>query len=507
MFKNIYLILSGLLLSFSALAQSQSEIKMEEYFKSVKANPQKLYALLKAMPKGGDLHNHLAGASYAEKMIRYAYNDQLCINPQTFAVYTNPGCESQNQLANAIKNPIFYQKLIDAWSMRHFQDKLESGHDHFFGIFGKFNDISKKHSGQMLAEIANRAGLQNESYLEVMVTLDHNASGRLAKQLGWDPDFASMRDKLLANDFDKIITGISTTIDEYEGTLNSLLACQKSNSKAGCKVKIRYLYQALREQPLEMVFGQLLAGFEAASHDSRVVGLNLVQAEDGKISMRDYAIQMQMIGYLHNVYPKVAISLHAGELTPALVGEEGTKFHISQAVNIAKTRRIGHGVDIAQEENFKELLKVMAKQGILVEINLSSNSLILHVSGKNHPLPLYMKFGVPVTLSTDDEGINRSNLSKEYKQAVQMFNFNYKTLKTFARNSLAYSFLPGAALWTDNNYSFLHSECQNDRPGSRKPSLTCQRFMSANEKAAMQWDLEGRFKYFEQTFSKKLIRT
>lgn len=75
MFKTLFLFFSGLLFSLSVLAQSTSEMKMGQYFEAIKSNPDKLYAFLKAMPKGGDLHNHLAGASYAEKMIDYAYND------------------------------------------------------------------------------------------------------------------------------------------------------------------------------------------------------------------------------------------------------------------------------------------------------------------------------------------------------------------------------------------------------------------------------------------------
>ncbi len=501
MIKKLIFTLSTLIISFFALAQSPSEMKMNRYLESVKTDPQQLLALLKAMPKGGDLHNHLSGASYAEKMIGYANHDQLCINPQTFAVFAKTDCDAHSQLANAKKNLVFYQKLIDAWSMRHFHAKRESGHDHFFSTFGKFDAVNKKHQAEMLAEIANRAGLQNESYLEVMITLDHNASGHLGKKLGWDPDFASMRKKLLAHDFDKIIKSISTNLDQDENKINKILACQNKGRQAGCQVKIRYLYQALREQPPEMVFAQLLAGFEAASQDHRVVGLNLVQAEDGAISMRDYALQMQMIGYLHNLYPKVAISLHAGELTPALVGEEGTKSHINQAIKIAKTQRIGHGVDVRHEENFEYLLKTMAKKNILVEINLSSNSLILGVKGNNHPLPLYLQYGVPVTLSTDEEGLNRSNISKEYKQAVEVFNFNYSTLKTFARNSLSYAFLPGESLWSDHAYALPRPECQNDSLVTEKPSLLCQTFLNANEKAALQWDLEQRFINFEIKYS------
>ena len=58
---------------------------------------------------------------------------------------------------------------------------------------------------------------------------------------------------------------------------------------------VRYIYEALREQPPAQVFAQLLAGFELASKDPRFVGINLVQPEDGYISMRDYHLQMKMI--------------------------------------------------------------------------------------------------------------------------------------------------------------------------------------------------------------------
>ena len=42
------------------------------------------------------------------------------------------------------------------------------------------------------------------------------------------------------------------------------------------------------------------------------------------------------------------------------------------------------------------LLKEMHDRHIVVEINLTSNDLILGVSGDAHPLPVYRKYGVPV---------------------------------------------------------------------------------------------------------------
>ena len=72
--------------------------------------------------------------------------------------------------------------------------------------------------------------------------------------------------------------------------------------------------------------------------DDTWVGINFVQPEDGYIAMRDYTLQMKMVGYLHSVYPKVHISLHAGELALGLVPPEGLRFHIRQAVEIAARR-------------------------------------------------------------------------------------------------------------------------------------------------------------------------
>jgi hypothetical protein len=84
--------------------------------------------------------------------------------------------------------------------------------------------------------------------------------------------------------------------------------------------------------PKEQVFAQTLLGFETASADPRFVGINYVMPEDGTISMADYALQMKMVGFLHGLYPKVHISLHAGELAPGLVPPEGLCCHIRLAV-------------------------------------------------------------------------------------------------------------------------------------------------------------------------------
>src|ERR1700719_2865404 len=136
--------------------------------------------------------------------------------------------------------------------------------------------------------------------------------------------------------------------------------------------------------------------------------------EDGAISMADYEPHMRMIGVLHGIYPRVHISLHAGELAPGLVPPEGLCCHIRLAVEEAHAERIGHGVDVMQEDRPYDLFIEVAAKLHKVEISLSSNDVILGVSGKDHPLPIYRKFHVPVALSTYHEGVSRINLTHEY---------------------------------------------------------------------------------------------
>ncbi len=106
------------------------------------AGPLALHAFLYAMPKGGDLHNHLLGAVYAESWIRAAGEDGLCVNPDALAfVQRDPGskpsttCGAGTVPASELpKNQHLYDLLVDAFSMRTFVPITEvSGHDHFFG--------------------------------------------------------------------------------------------------------------------------------------------------------------------------------------------------------------------------------------------------------------------------------------------------------------------------------------------------------------------------------------
>jgi adenosine deaminase len=220
--------------------------------------------------------------------------------------------------------------------------------------------------------------------------------------------------------------------------------------------------------------------------------------EDGFTAMNDYALHMRMVGFLHGLFPKIHVSLHAGEIAPGFVPYEGLCCHIRLAVEQAQAERIGHGVDIMYENNPHALLKEMAAKHVMVEINLTSNDVILGVSGKGHPFPLYRMFGVPVALSSDDEGVSRIDLTHEYVRAVQTYDLRYADLKQIVRTSLEHSFLPGASLWNaPDAFARVVSACSQDSLGAERPSSGCAVFLKSSEKAQQQWELEKRFRAFE----------
>ena len=463
-------------------------------FASIRRQPSLLLAFLREMPKGGDLHNHLAGAIYAESLIDFAAQDGFCVDRTTSILIAPPcddGCDryaSKPAISCAYRDHVLYNSVVDAWSMRN-RTGEEPGHDHFFGTFDKFLPAMVNHMGEAIAEATARAASDHVQYLELLHTADGMQAPQLAAKVGWDDDFARFREKLLAAGMKDVAASTRQQLDRDETKMREVLRCETPQADAGCGVTVRYLYQVLRGLPPEQVYAQILLGFELAQGDPRFVGLNLVMPEDWYVPMHDFRLHMKMLDYLHGVYPNVHVSLHAGELAMGLVPPEGLTFHIRESIEKGHAERIGHGASIMNERDALGLLGEMAQRKVLVEICLTSNDVILGVRGPEHPLPVYLRYGVPVALATDDEGVSRSDMTHEYLRAVEAYGLTYADLKRLARQSLEYSFLPGTSLSSEAK------ACVSDRRDA-----TCRKFLDSSPRARVQWDLERAFAEFEQKF-------
>lgn len=480
----ILLCLSLKTLAFASIAET---------FETIKQDQNALYAFLKEMPKGGELHYHLAGGAYPEAMLQVAAShSDYCIDAKTFVLSEVKQTCSSVSAANIFKGGKIYDQVIRAWSMKDFVPGRQSGHDHFFSTFYKFLPIVSYDSSFLLADTLQRAADQNELYLEIMVMPDDARSAVATLLPPLRENYQPIMQKLLEDkDFKARVKQTVHSTSQLIPAAHQIMSCKSKPSNA-CKLVVKFQYYILREQPLSNFFSQALHGFEVASRSNDVVGINLVQAEDGIISLRDYKAQMTILNFLHAQYPNVHIALHAGELTNELVTPQELSFHIHDAIKIAHAERIGHGVDIAHETNANALLDFMAQHRIAVEINLTSNKKILNIAGKRHPLNFYLQHHVPVVLSTDDEGILRTNLTEQYLDAVINHHLDYKTIKQINRNALTYSFLSGQSLWQRNGFPV--DACKEIN------SQSCLNFVANNEKAGLQRMLELNLKIFEANY-------
>lgn len=465
------------------------------HLEAIRHDPARLHMFLAAMPKGGDLHTHLGGAIYAEHYLAWARADHVCIDRAAMTLAAPPCLPDQipadSEAGIALSGP-----LIDAMSMRDFTpSNAESAHDHFFASFSRFSAISVSHEADMLAQARNDAARQGLTYVEMMWFPGIAKAKVLAQDMADDADLPVMEERI-APALPALVRDISAHIDVVERQEASLLHCGRPDAQPGCDVTVRYMPYALRNLRPALVFAQASLGFALADADVRIAGINLVAPEDDPIALRDYGRHMAMFRFLEQRYPHVAVSLHAGELAPGLVPPEDLRFHIRAAVQDGGARRIGHGVAIAQEADAASLLRAMAARKILVEINLTSNDLILGFAGRAHPLVLYMAAHVPVALSTDDQGVSRSDITREYERAVQVHALRYADLKTMARNSLDYAFLPGASLWRSTAPYVVTTACRS--PASQ----ACRNLLSGSQKARLQADLERRLTIFETHFQR-----
>ncbi len=487
----------------SAAAALDAEAKTAWYFDQIRQQPVPLAMFLQRMPKGGDLHNHLSGAIYAESMIGWADQDGLCVRLADMSL-VRPPCDPGSGLplvSQALKEPDVYHDLVDAFSMRDFvaRDGV-SGHDQFFATFARFGAATSAHTADMIAEAANRAAADHLDYLELMDSPGMAQARALAltDDIPWTDDFDSTFAEL-APGISRLVTQVSKSLDATEADVKSRLACGTAAAQPGCAVTIRYIAQVIRTFPAAQVFAQAQFGYALAAADPRVVGVNLVAPEDDPTTLRDYDKQMRLLGYMGRRFPAVRLSLHAGELTMGLVPTADLRNHIRDAVEIAGARRIGHGVDLRYEADAAGLLREMAAKRVMVETNLTSNDVILGVRGADHPFDAYLHSGVPVAFSTDDEGVSRIDLTHEFTRAALTYGLSYGQLKTLVRNSLEYAFLPGDSLWATATPYRVAPACAGVALGAASPPASCRALLKASERAALQWRLEGEFKAFEAT--------
>ncbi len=124
--------------------------------------------------------------------------------------------------------------------------------------------------------------------------------------------------------------------------------------------------------------------------------------------------------------------LHAGETDgPASIWE---------AIEVADSRRIGHGVRAVEDP---ELMDYLREKQIPLEVCPGSNvCLKVFPSLAAHSLPQLLEHGIYVTINSDDPPMFNTSLTDEYLAGQKTWNWSDETIKRLLINAVDASLLP-----------------------------------------------------------------
>lgn len=121
-------------------------------------------------------------------------------------------------------------------------------------------------------------------------------------------------------------------------------------------------------------------------------------------------------------------------------GETGEPQQVWDSLEVLGADRIGHGIQAARDSRLMEYLR---EHTIGLDICLTSNARTrVWPVLSDHPVRLFLKRGVPVTLNTDDPGLFDTTLCAEYEKAAELFELTLGDIQYLSLQGIRSSFLP-----------------------------------------------------------------
>ncbi len=124
-----------------------------------------------------------------------------------------------------MNNPALYAQMLDEWSMRGMKRGARNGHDHFFDTFSRFGPAIDGHMGELLAELRTRAADGHLQYLELMTAPDDHRAIALGSKVGWDPNLATLRQKLLDAGLNELVREARHDLDAWHARADEIMDC------------------------------------------------------------------------------------------------------------------------------------------------------------------------------------------------------------------------------------------------------------------------------------------
>ena len=248
-------------------------------------------------------------------------------------------------------------------------------------------------------------------------------------------------------------TDLSTNVERATKLLEEVHAIfPKIEEETG--VKIRFLF-AIRRIPLTIIKDQKTSStylkeninlLKAVAKNPYVVGSDFIGEEINDISELQPTIT-EIVKYINEEDSNFTIRIHAGEndsfkgnvrKSILCVIEAQKELEYNNKLKNSKKElsipqiRIGHGLysEDLNSKSGKELIELMKKTGIIIEIQLTSNVRLNNISDlSNHPIKTFLKNGIKCVQGTDGCGMYGTDTFDEQLALYNLLGLTNESFK------------------------------------------------------------------------------
>ncbi len=373
-----------------AKAENDSVLDLNQ----IRQDPAKLEQFCAQMPKGGILHIHPTG-SISEKGVKEMLAKRNPMIPPEFTAGV-PGANGVPQT-----EPTKYNDLTTAQQLAvQGRTRLKSDVATFSEFESTFKPIrlvtgdgDNKDEGtyMMYKDIATRAMAQGVRYIEFCKWCD-------AK-----PD----------------------AVKELEQVAHRL------EKETGIKARWTTSYYRFKKPAELRSDADELIALSKAYQSPYFVGVNVVgdETRGGALEHTQPLFATLAAEKKRGGLPGFHLTTHAGEM--------GDVRNVRDSL-IMGVQRIGHGNKLQEDP---VTLEYARRKGVPVEMNIISNQRLgVSKKGGPHPFTDFLRLGLKVSLSTDDDGVFETDMNKECRTAIGESDVTYAEMKRMAYNSIETSF-------------------------------------------------------------------
>eukprot|EP00742_Colponemidia_sp_Colp-10_P001354 GILJ01001457.1.p1 GENE.GILJ01001457.1~~GILJ01001457.1.p1 ORF type:complete len:483 (+),score=86.92 GILJ01001457.1:51-1499(+) len=369
----------------------------------------RLFATLKAMPKGGVLHAHTTALADAKWIISHVtYDPRLYMTEQGLLQFTakpEKGHVLVSKMREEVGNAAFDSWMYDYFTFNGTKAQGDSEHRWplFQGLFSK------------AAGAVNMIEYFPKYMLEAILSMARDNVNHLELRHVFG----------LVFDLEK---GFLSEEEEMDLLVKVIHQAQTMHPD----LSIRVIYCGLRVFDKEVIRRNLqTAKGMAAKYPQLVAGFDLVGEEDTNHPTMFYAEEL----------------MEAQEN-----GGLPYYFHGGESIDVANpnlydllllgTKRVGHGLALVQHPM---LLQEAKRRGVAVEICPISNHVLGYVDDlQTHPAVNFLAAGVAVTISSDDPAwFQYTGVTHDWAMITLAWKIDLSTVKQLLLNSLQHSTLEG----------------------------------------------------------------